>query len=94
MKCSVPMWIDGCPAGTCGAEAYGHRPPGKTHRRWDGIEWRDDGRYAGYVPGVACAVHGGPTLADVAHQGDPCKFCGTAQADVEVGPCPALTPNA
>ena len=67
--------------------------PGKTHRRWDGYEYRDDGRYAGYVPGAACPKHGGPTLAEVSHQGDPCKFCGTAHDDVAPGPCPALTPN-
>ena len=94
MKCSVPMWMNGCPAGTCDNEAYGYRPPGKTHVRWDGYECRDDGRYPGYVSGPACPKHGGPTLAEVSHQGDPCKFCGTAHDDVAPGPCPALTPNA
>lgn len=45
MKCSVPMWVGGCPAGTCDNEAYGYRPPVKTHVRWDGYEYRDDRRY-------------------------------------------------
>ena len=58
--CSVPMWMAGSPAGHCDEPAYGERPPGKTHRRRDGYEWRDDGRYPGYVPGLACPIHGGP----------------------------------
>ena len=59
-KCSVPMWSDGCPAGFCDNDAYGERPKGKTIRRWDGYEYREDGLYAGYVPGLACPIHGGP----------------------------------
>lgn len=59
-KCSVPMWCNGMPAGTCDNPAYGERPPAVTHRRWDGFEWRDDGRYPGFVPGLACELHGGP----------------------------------
>lgn len=58
--CSVPMWSGGSPDGFCDKPAYGFRPEGKTHRRWDGFEWRDDGKYAGYVPGLACPCHGGP----------------------------------
>lgn len=65
-KCSVPMWCDDIPGGFCDQLAYGERPPGE--------EWRDahtgelkrrDGKFNGYVPGLACPVHGGPTLKDV-----------------------------
>ena len=61
-KCSVPMWMAGCPSGFCDEPAYGERPPGTTHRRWDGFEWRDDGLYPGYVPALACPMHGGPKV--------------------------------
>lgn len=61
-KCSVPMWSMGGPAGFCDQTAYGERPAGTTHRRWDGFEWRDDGLYSGYVPGLACPIHGGPKV--------------------------------
>lgn len=61
-KCSVPMWSGGGPAGFCDNDAYGERPEGKTYTRWDGHEWRADGRYAGYVPALACPGHGGPKV--------------------------------
>jgi hypothetical protein len=61
-KCSVPMWIGGAPGGFCDQPAFGERPPGVTKTRWDGYEYRDDGRYPGYVPALACPVHGGPRL--------------------------------
>jgi hypothetical protein len=61
-KCSVPMWMNGRAADFCDQPAYGERPPGTTHRRWDGFEWRDDGLYSGYVPGLACPMHGGPKV--------------------------------
>jgi hypothetical protein len=60
-KCSVPMW-NPAPAGFCDQPAFGPRPAGKTHTRWDGYEYREDGRYAGYVPALACPAHGGPSL--------------------------------
>jgi hypothetical protein len=60
--CSVPMWRGGCPAGFCDKPAFGERPNAPTHRRCDGYEWRDDGRYPGYVPALACPQHGGPHL--------------------------------
>ena len=47
-KCSVPMWMNGLPAGFCDEVAYGE--PTKEGRQ----------RYTGYVPGLACYVHGGP----------------------------------
>lgn len=61
-KCSVPMCMAGCPAGFCDERAFGERPLGATHRRWDWFEWRDDGLYSGYVPGLACPIHGGPKV--------------------------------
>lgn len=94
-RCSVPMWCGGAPAGTCDKPAYGERPSSKTWRNaYTGEEHRHDGRYNGYVPGLACEAHGGPARADVAHSGDPCKYCGTPHDEVAPGPCPARAPNA
>jgi len=61
-KCSVPMWMGGCPAGFCDKPAFGNRVPGPTFRNvYSGEEIRYDGKYNGYVPGLACPGHGGPT---------------------------------
>ena len=68
-KCSVPMWSGGCPAGFCDAEAFGERPEGVTRTRWDGHRYRDDGRYEGYVPGLACPAHGGPSPSGTKREG-------------------------
>lgn len=85
-KCSVPMWMGGCPAGFCDAPAYGERPASKMYRNgWTGEMMRMDGRYNGYVPGLACEGHGGPKMP--LHQGDPCIHCDTPHDDVPVGPC-------
>lgn len=46
--CSVPMWMDGVPAGFCDAAAYGKPTPENRFR------------YEGYVPFLACPGHGGP----------------------------------
>lgn len=61
-KCSVPMWWGyGMPAGFCDKPAYGKPVPGQTYRDgWTGEIKRLDGRYSGYVPGLACPAHGGP----------------------------------
>lgn len=60
-RCSVPMWWGGLPMGTCDAVAYGCRPPSKTWWNYAANErMREDGRYNGYVPGLACQKHGGP----------------------------------
>lgn len=59
-KCSVPMWVSGCPAGFCDRDAYGKRPPSDMYRNSTGQLRRWDGRYSGYVPGLACPQHGGP----------------------------------
>ena len=59
-RCSVPMLMGGGPAGFCDEPAFGERPDAVTHSRWDGFEWREDGLYSGFVPGLACVKHGGP----------------------------------
>lgn len=61
-KCSVPMFMGGCPAGFCDEPAYGTRPPCAQWRNaYSGELLRMDGRYNGYVPGLACPGHGGPS---------------------------------
>lgn len=60
-KCSVPMWSGGGAAGFCDRPAFGEQPPSRTTVR-DGVAYRDDGRYSGYVPGLACPSHGGPSI--------------------------------
>lgn len=45
-KCSVPMWIDHCPAGFCDRDAFGNHCNSAV--------------YNGYVPALACIHHGGP----------------------------------
>ena len=60
-KCSVPMWLGGSPAGFCNEPAYGEPP--KSRMVWHAPRQqyvREDGRYDGYVPGLACVCHGGP----------------------------------
>ena len=86
-RCSVPMWSMGCPAGFCDELAYGKRPSSSGWRFPSGEFFRDDGKYAGYVPGLACSSHGGPKLSEVAHKGDPCDKCGIPHDEVEAGPC-------
>jgi hypothetical protein len=60
-KCSVPMWVEGCPSGFCDKPAYGFRPKCAEFRdAYTGEMHRMDGKYNGYVPGLACPAHGGP----------------------------------
>lgn len=60
-KCSVPMWMNGCPAGFCDKESYGKPTKSEKYRDvWTREIRRVDGKYAGYVPGLACPSHGGP----------------------------------
>ena len=58
-RCSVPMWIDGVPAGFCNKVAYGKPLPYETivvgNRKV-----RVGAGYDGYVPFLACPEHGGP----------------------------------
>lgn len=59
--CSVPMWMGGCPAGRCDQPAYGGYIDGPKYRDgWTGEICRMDGKFRGYVPGLACPMHGGP----------------------------------
>jgi hypothetical protein len=61
-RCSVPMWLMGVPCGTCENKAYGNRPPSRMFMSYSaGRMMREDGRYDGYVPGLACPAHGGPS---------------------------------
>lgn len=70
-KCSVPMWMNGCPAGFCDKDAYGERPACKEYIV-GGQSFRHDGKYSGYVPALACPIHGGPTKEDALNL---CKYC-------------------
>lgn len=61
-KCSVPMWLGGAPSGFCNEPAFGERPD--SPQVWHSPQQRyvrADGRYDGYVPGLACPCHGGPS---------------------------------
>ena len=58
--CSVPLWMNGVPAGFCSAVAYG--PPEKRQNR-----------YRGYVPGLACPAHGGPDAVVESHCPQGCR---------------------
>lgn len=59
--CSVPMWMNGSPAGFCDRPAYGIPPHSPQHMNYCINEMqRDDLRYNGYVPALACIGHGGP----------------------------------
>jgi len=68
-KCSVPMWMGGCPAGFCDKEAYGPQAaikPGDGFKDpYTGEFIRFDGKYTGYCPGLACPMHGGPKKDEV-----------------------------
>ena len=85
-KCSVPMWGMGMPAGFCGNDAFGKRPPCKQWKdAYTGEMRRDDGKYNGYVPGLACVGHGGPKCPGIEIEegvysgcggGDDCPTCG------------------
>lgn len=85
-RCSVPTWCNGLPAGFCDKEAYGKPEFGETFRDYYGEVRRIDGRYSGFVPGLACPSHGGPRQR--LHQGDPCGGCGVQHDDIAIGPCP------
>jgi hypothetical protein len=72
-KCSVPMWMQGVPAGFCGEPAYGKPLPAKWYQRRDGTRFRGDGGYEGYVPYLACVGHGGPKKEQALNLCDYCK---------------------
>lgn len=59
------FWGYGMLAGACDKPAYGERP--WSQQRWSPVRGeyvREDGRYNGYVPGLACPAHGGPKAPD------------------------------
>lgn len=61
-RCSVPMWQGGSPSGFCDEFAFGERPYSPERYSYcTGEYMRDDCRYNGYVPGLACPGHGGPS---------------------------------
>ena len=84
-KCSVPMWRNGVPAGFCDNDAFGFRPKPKKviNSRTHLIEFDHEGRYAGYVPGLACPAHGGPKCPGF--EIEPGVFSGCDQSG---GDCP------
>lgn len=60
--CSAPMWLGGLPAGRCNEKAFGERAPSRMWMNYSaGRLMREDGLYDGYVPGLACPKHGGPS---------------------------------
>ena len=64
-KCSVPMWCGGLPAGFCDNPAYSNHKGGDYYRYLDGT-------YSGYVPALACPIHGGRKKEEVVNL---CKNC-------------------
>lgn len=59
-KCSVPMWMGGCPAGFCDEPAYGVYIEGPRYAQGPKRGERLDNKYNGFVSGLACPRHGGP----------------------------------
>lgn len=92
-QCSLPMYYGYGNECFCDEPAFGYSlPRGKEYWNRRTNEWiRWDGKYNGYVPALACVAHGGPTFIEVAHQENPCKYCGitVGDPDVEPGPCVA-----
>jgi DNA modification methylase len=77
------MWMGGCPSGFCDQPAYGERPPSRQWQNaWSGEWHREDGKYNGYIPGLACEAHGGPPPR---HFGDPCMYCDTPHDEKSSG---------
>lgn len=65
-KCSVPMWMGGCPAGFCDKDAFGERPHSpQVYHSGKGHTVREDGKYDGSVSGLACVGHGGPSCPGI-----------------------------
>ena len=55
----MPMWDSYGPAGFCDRPAYGKPPESRLLRYANGDVEREDRRYNGHVPGLACRIHGG-----------------------------------
>jgi len=83
-KCSVPMWVNGLPAGFCDRDAFGFRPECRGWRHpHPGDLIRDDGKYSGHISGLACIGHGGPKCPGI--EIEPGVFSG---CDQSAGDCP------
>lgn len=62
-RCSVPMWSGGCPAGFCDRPAFGVEAKEPLYRdAWTGVQRTMSGREPSNAPGLACAIHGGPSV--------------------------------
>ena len=82
--CSVPMWMGGLPAGFCDNDAFGRQP--MSRMVWHAVQQRyvrEDGKYDGHVPGLACPGHGGPKCPGL--EIEPGVFSGCNQSG---GDCP------
>lgn len=64
-RCSVPMWIGGCPAGFCDEPAYGPREKGQTRYGECGFIGGRREFTGYYASALACHAHGGPELPDI-----------------------------
>lgn len=82
-KCSVPMWMMGCPSGFCDEPAYSKQLSYKQYQRYDGTWFRADGGYDGYVPALACPVHGGAKKESALNL---CDFCSNCFAECTSNP--------
>ncbi len=83
-KCSVPMWGGGCPAGFCDEDAFGERPESAQWYNYAAQKYmRNDGKYNGYMTGLACPSHGGPKCPGI--EIEPSVFSGCDQSG---GDCP------
>lgn len=72
------------PAGFCDEDAFGERPHSpRVYHGPKNAYVRDDGKYDGYVPGLACPGHGGPKCPGI-ELGDG-NFTGCNQSH---GDCP------
>jgi len=64
-NCSVPMWINGMPAGFCDNVAYG--------KETDEHKENNYGNNFTYIPGLACPEHGGPLKKNAVNLCANCK---------------------
>ena len=82
-KCSVPMWSGGCPDGFCDNPAFGERLKTEWFRDYYGKLMPADRKYSGYVPFLACPMHGGPPCPGI--EIEPGMWSGCDQSG---GDCP------
>jgi len=82
-KCSVPMWSGGCPSGFCDRDAFGKYIRGPEYAEGPSRGQRIDGKYSGYVPSLACQIHGGPECPGVEIEKNVFSGC-----DQSAGDCP------